>query len=204
MALLVAGLTAWCMQSSCADIKAATIDMDKLLLEAHIAKKEISVLKGEQDKYLKARKTRQEKLNELATKIKEIYAKLANKAMPKAERTNLSEQQDGLVGEYKSLAKDIKESDSRQIDAVRRKIARETRRLLDEFQVVIHSYASDNGYHWVIDTSGSSNSQISPLIYARNTEDITEHILEILNKAKPESKPGTTPEPGAAPTSDGG
>ena len=86
-------------------------------------------------------------------------------------------------------------------DRTKEKLAQSTRQLLDEIQQVIHQYAKDNGYHWIIDTSGVSNTQVSPLIYARDSTDVTEPILAILNKKaakeaediKPET-PKTTPE----------
>ena len=182
--LLVLGLIT-VSHASANDIKCATVDADKLLTEYHVAKKEISVLQVERDKYIKERDKRSQTLKEVETKIKGLITKLRDKAMPETERTTLTEEYEDLVSQYNAISKDLKESDLDQISEIKSKIAKATRKLLDEIHVVIRQYAKDNKYHWVIDTSGVTNTQISPLIYARQTTDITEEILTILNKDAP-------------------
>ncbi len=174
-----------------AQIKAATVDVNKLIVEYHVAKKEISALQAERDAYVKERVERQKSLKEVEDKLRAIFAKLRNKAMPKAERVNLDEQREELVSQHNALTKDLQESDRGQADQTKEKLAETSKRLLREIQQVIHQYAKDNGYQWIIDTSGTSNTQISPLVYARNAKDVTEELLAILNKDAP--KPKDTP-----------
>jgi Skp family chaperone for outer membrane proteins len=185
-------------QQTTADIKAATVDVNKLLTEYHVAKKQISVLQSERGKYTKEREERQKSLSEVADKIKALITKIRDKAMPQSERDNLREEYEELVSQYKALNKDLEESDLGQLKETKQKLALSTRQLLDEIQIVIHQYAKDKGYHWIIDTSGVSNTQISPLIYARDTTDVTEEILTILNKEAPKEEnpqpPKTKPE----------
>lgn len=192
---------AFTAQQTTADIKSATVDVNKLLTEYHVSKKKISALQAERNKYTKEREERQKSLNEVADKIKTLITKLRNKAMPQAEHDNLTEEYEVLVSQYKALNKDLEESDLDQTKETKEKLAQSTRQLLDEIQQVIHQYAKDNGYHWIIDTSGASNTQISPLIYARDSTDVTEPILAILNKKTPKEEedikpetPKTTPE----------
>ncbi len=185
-------------QQTTADIKSATVDVDKLITEYHVAKKKISALQAERNNYTQEREQRQKSLNEVADKIKAIITKLRDKAMPQSEHDNLTEEYEDLVSQYKALNKDIEESDLDQTKEIKEKLALATRQLLDEIQGVIQQYAKDNGYHWIIDTSGVSNTQISPLIYARDSKDVTQPILAILNKDAPVEEtpqtPQTTPE----------
>ncbi len=174
-----------------AQVKAATVDVNKLLVEYHVAKKEISALKAERDAYIKEREERQKSLKEVEDKLRGIFAKLRDKAMPKAERDNLNEKREDLVSQHNALTKDLRESDLGEINQTKKKLAETSKRLLGEIQQIIHQYAKDNGYQWIIDTSGTSNTQISPLIYARDAKDVTEELLAILNKDAP--KPKDTP-----------
>ncbi|MCP5538055.1 MAG: OmpH family outer membrane protein [Akkermansiaceae bacterium] len=186
-------LVALCQVAS-ADIKSATVNVNKLITEYHVAKKEISALQGERDEYVKEREERQKALKGVEDKLKALFAKLRDKAMPKAERDNLDEEKEDLVSQYNALTKDLKESDLGQINQTKEKLAAATRRLLDEIQIVIHQYAKDNGYHWIIDTSGVSNTQISPLVYAKDAKDVTEEILAILNKDAPKDEENSKPK----------
>lgn len=191
---IAVGLLAISSQNANADIKSATVDVNILITKYHVAKKKISALQAERSTYVKEREERQKALKEVEDKLKAIIAKLRDKAMPKAERDNLDEEREDLVSQYNALNKDLKESDLGQINETKQKLAEATRLLLDEIQIVIHQYAKDNGYHWIIDTSGVSNTQISPLVYAKDSKDVTDGILTILNKDAPKEEENSKPK----------
>lgn len=169
-------------QPGSADIKVASVDIDKILLHYQDAAKQLSYLKAGRDRYLISRNERQKQVNELALEIKAIYAKLKNKAMPRSERNHLMEKQEELIRQYQKLTEEIKESDDLQITDTKRKITIATRDILNDCSLVINDYAMKHGYQWVIETSGTTSSTISPLLYARNAVDITDEILALLNK----------------------
>jgi len=171
------------------DFKCATVDVNKLLTEYNIAMKEITLLKGEREKYDKDREGRMSTLTGVETKIKDLITKLKSKAMPKTERDTLMEEYQDLVSQHNALSKDLKESDRDQVQEIKKKMASATRRLLDEIHVVVQKYAKEHKYTWIMDTSGLSNTQISPLVYARDTKDVTKEILTILNKDAPKAEP---------------
>ncbi|MGB0776354.1 MAG: OmpH family outer membrane protein, partial [Akkermansiaceae bacterium] len=112
-------------------------------------------------------------------------AKIRSKETTAEEQKNLAQEYDDLVSQHRALTKDIQEQDREKITAIKSKLATETRILLDEITKVTNAYAKEKGYTWVIETSGVSNTQISPLVYAKGTIDITEEVLAILNKDAP-------------------
>ena len=178
-------------QASSADIKAATVDVDELLTRYHLAHNEITTLKADQKNHAKEHEERQKYLQEVSGKITVTITKIRNKTTPTTERDHLYVEFDDLVSQYKALHKDIDSSErdhAQEAKKTKQAIAQSTRQHLNEIQKVIHQYAKDNGYHWIIETSGASNSQISPLIYARDATDVTEPILAILNKEAPEEE----------------
>lgn len=182
-------------QTATAELKAITVDINKLFNEYHVTQKEMSVLKTERDNYLKERKDRQKSLTEVTDKIKTVMEKIRNKAMPKTEKDNLIEEYEELVSRYNALLKDFKESDHDQLRETKAKIAEARRKGLDAITKVVKQYAKDKGYHWIMETSGVSNTQISPLVYAKNAKDKTDEILAILNKDAPkEDKKKPTPD----------
>lgn len=171
-------------------IKCATVDANKLITEYHVAKKEIAELRKTRDQYTLESKERHKKLDDVEGKIKDLITKLRDKAMPKSERDTLMEEYEELASQHNALSKDLQEADRDQAREIKSAMAAATRRLLDEIHVVIHQYAKDHQYNWIIDTSGLSNSQISPLIYARKAPDVTGEILAILNKDAPKTQDG--------------
>ncbi|MBT8037049.1 MAG: OmpH family outer membrane protein [Verrucomicrobiae bacterium] len=178
-------------QTSLADIKAATVDVGQLLTGYHVAHNKIRELNADQKNHAKEHEERQQYLREVSGKITATLTKIRNKATPTTEQNQLYEEFDDLVSQYKVLHKDIetsKRDQAQKAAKTKKAIAQSTRQHLNEIQKVIHQYAKDNGYHWMIETSGASNSQISPLIYARDATDVTKPILSILNKEAPEDE----------------
>lgn len=165
------------------EIKVASVNIDQVLLHYQAAEKKLSYLKSGHERYLKSRNAKQIKINQLAIQIKATYAKLRNKAMPRSERNHLMDEQLDLIGQYETLAREIELSDKEQLAITKRKISSATQDILETCRSVISDYAAEHGYQWVMETSGSSSSQVSPLIYARKTVDITGDILAVLNES---------------------
>lgn len=176
------------VQLAGSEIKVITVDINHLFTNYHTTKKEMEVLKSEQATYLKEREERQKSIDEISEKIKVVIGKLRNKAMPKTERDNLLQEYQELVSQYSALNKDFQESDKDKLDETHEKIAIVRRNGLNEIKKVIAQYAKDHGYHWVMESSGVSNTQISPLVYARNADDKTDEILAILNQDAPKEE----------------
>ena len=102
--------------------------------------------------------------------------------MPSSDQASLRKNYNVLTLRHTELTQKPKESELTEKDKLDREIATLTRKHLDKIHATAQKYAKDNKYNWVIDTSGATNSQVSPLIYARETTDVTEEVLAILNK----------------------
>ena len=168
--------------AAASEIKVASVNIDKILLHYQDAAKQLAYLKAGRDRYLTSRNERQKQVNELALEIKAMFAKLKNKAMPRSERNLLTEKQEDLIRRYKKHTEEIKKSDDLQIAATKRKITIATQDILNECHLTINDFATKHGYHWVIETSGTTSSKISPLLYSREAVDVTDEIVSLLNE----------------------
>jgi Skp family chaperone for outer membrane proteins len=168
-----------------AEFKTMTVDINELYNNYHVTKKERAAFMATQDSYNKERNERKKALTEVTDKIQAIIVKLREKAMPEAEKKNLTAEYEELVSQYNALNKDFKESDRDKLNETKKNIAESRRKGLGEISIIVKKFAKDNGYRWVMETSGVSNTQISPLVYAKKTEDKTKEILTILNKDAP-------------------
>jgi Skp family chaperone for outer membrane proteins len=56
--------------------------------------------------------------------------------------------------------------------------------------------AGEEGFDWVLDGSGNTNTGVPLLLYAKSPNDLTDRVLASLGKAEPaaENKPETKPE----------
>ncbi len=169
-------------QADASEFKVASVNIDKILLHCEAADKELFYLKSRRDRYLKDRNSSQKKINALAIELKALQAKVKNKAMPRAERNILLKQRENLIAKYQSLTNEVQQSDDEQTYSTKQNITAATLRILKQCHLEINDYAKTHGYQWVLEKSGRTSSQTSPLIYARNAVDITDDILALLNK----------------------
>ncbi len=172
--------------TSAQTIKCATVDLNTLLLEYHISKRVISDLEVQKAKHQSARSELNHTFTELEGQIKTLVPKLKSKNLTPSGRASLTEKYQILLRRYKSLDLKLNEPEQGEIVQIKAQIAVATRTFIDEINLVVAQYARENKYHWIIETSGVSNTQTSPLIYARDTTDITAAILAIINRDAPE------------------
>ena len=120
------------------------------------------------------------------TKVSEAMASLREEILKQAETTEAREiyrgRADKLVNQYQSLERAINEIENLHLKQAKIDLSIFIQTSLGEIHAMIHQYARDHQYDWIIDTSGRSSSTISPLIYARDAEDITDKILQHINQ----------------------
>ena len=97
-------------------------------------------------------------------------------------RETYRDRADKLVNQYQSLERAINEIENLHLKQAKIDLSIFIQTSLGEIHAMIHQYARDHQYDWIIDTSGRSSSTISPLIYARDAEDITDKISERINQ----------------------
>ncbi|MGB0992727.1 MAG: OmpH family outer membrane protein, partial [Akkermansiaceae bacterium] len=145
-----------------AAFKCATVDANTLIKKYHRADTKLAKLVADRDAYAKEREQQMVTIKETEAKVNACIAKIRSKETTAEEQKNLAQEYDDLVSQHRALTKDIQEQDREKITAIKSKLATETRILLDEITKVTNAYAKEKGYTWVIETSGVSNTQISP------------------------------------------
>ena len=168
-----------------ADIRCATVNMELLLPKYDKSLNQIKALKAKLLKYRQDKMTLEKRRQEMGQTIKDMGKKILQLATPPPKGSDLRNEYNALNSEYRSLGKDIQELESEHIITIRMELTMMSRKSLDEIQAAVQQYAREKGYQWVIETSGASNTRISPLIYAKNATDITEEMIPILNKDEP-------------------
>ena len=186
-----------------AELKTMTVDINSLYENYHVTQKAKAVLQNEHDAHIKQRQERRQSISQINKELKKVVTKLRTKAIPKVEKDSLSQQYKKLVDQYNTLSKDTTTTDNKQLHETKEKLAKARREGLNTITAVIKQFAKDNGYHWVMETSGRSSTQLSPLVFAKKTENKTEEILALLNKNAPEEEKEDELDPEEAEENDG-
>ena len=67
-------------------------------------------------------------------------------------------------------------------------MVQKTRELLQDVQNIVRKIAEEEGIDHVFEVSGKSSSQLPSLIYIRNATDLTDRVIEELNRNQPEKE----------------
>ena len=132
------------------------------------------------------------------TAYKEIYAdlQLRRKALdenpPKIDaetRKRLTREYTVKLQEAKSLLEDFESFRSERV----REIDAEAVAGMKQRLAIIHStaeqLAKEEGYDWVLDASGNTNTGVPLLLYAKKSNDLTARVLAALGPAQPAATP---------------
>lgn len=175
-------LSAWMPSTAAADTRCATVNADELLKNYKKANDHRQALLAKRDQH----KQRLATLVARRTKVSESMASLREEIIKQAETTEAREtyrdRADKLVNQYQSLNLAINEIENLHLKQAKKDLSILIQSSLNEIHTMIHQYARAHQYDWIIDTSGRSSSTISPLIYARDAEDITDKISEHINQ----------------------
>ena len=179
---LLAALTAWTALNAKADIRCARVDVDLLLKHYQKTTKQREALLAKQAQYHERLGTLLSRRQKLTRAMDALLNEMEQQQEPGQAHETYQARLRDLQNQHRSLTKSINELENLHLKQAKQDLSSLVRSSLDEIHAIIHRYARDQQYHWVIETSGLSSSQMSPLIYARNAPDITQQVLALINE----------------------
>lgn len=179
---LFATVTSWTTFSAKADIRCATVDVDVLLKHYQKTIKQRESLLARQAQYHERLGTLLSRRQKLTQAMESLFNEMERQQdAGQAHETYHGRLRD-LQNQHRSLTESINELENLHLKQAKQDLSSLVRSSLDDIHAIIHRYAQEQQYHWVIETSGLSSSQMSPLIYARDAPDITQQLLALINE----------------------
>lgn len=90
--------------------------------------------------------------------------------------------------EHASLKREHEQDRSKRLELLNRNMVGKTRELLHDVQGTVRKVAEEEGIDHVFEVSGKSSSQLPSLIYIRNATDLTDRVIEELNRNQPKKE----------------
>jgi len=175
-------LSAWVPATAAADTRCATVNADEILKNYKKANDYRKALLAKRDQHKQRLATLVARRSKASESMASLRKEIIQQAETKEAREVYRDRADKLVNQYQSLDRAINEIENLHLKEAKKDLSVLIQRSLNEIHTKIAQYARDHQYHWIIDTSGRSSSTISPLIYARDAEDITDKISEYINQ----------------------
>lgn len=161
----------------------AVVDMDAVFRQYH---RKLSVEKKVQAQIDALRtSSRVLAVQEADAKLKELASTVRDKQMPAETRELAAQEFDSLAIEYQGLLREMEE----YLNAEKRKATLYLVENLEAIMLEVRTETSligkEQDFDLVLEKSGKTSSQISPIIYLREKTDITDIVLERLNAQSP-------------------
>lgn len=160
------------------------IDLDRAFNEFFKTKLADTQLKQQADEFNDERKTLVadfEKLQESFNKARDEAQNTALSEDARNEKRNEAEDKLVALREHEAKIRRFDESRRKQLDDQSRRMRK---RIVDEILEAIKSYAQTEGLFAVVDSSAQSLNGVECILYNDAKADITDTILDVLNKGK--------------------
>jgi outer membrane protein len=97
--------------------------------------------------------------------------------------------------EAKSLEEDLESFRTEKNREINAEMVAGMRARLDLIRSTAEKIAREEGYDWVFDSSGQTNTGVPLVLYAKNPNDLTDRVLAAMGPTKTEAKSGSTKPP---------
>lgn len=160
------------------------VNLDKVFDEFYKTKLADGQLKEQAEQYRTERTKMVDDFKKLQDDFKSARDEAQNTALSEeARNTRRSEAEEKLVElrEMENKIRRFEESRRRQLDEQTRRVRS---KLVDEIKETLATMARDKSYTAVLDSSGENLNGVSTVIYYDAKLDITDALIELLNKGK--------------------
>lgn len=170
---------------SAGQLKVATVNMSTLLNEYHKTKAAEREEKIETENIRKLDAERVSSIQAMVEELKKLQKEFNDPSLSAEKRKQIA----GVANDRQSTLAALQKERKEFIDRSRRSLNQKMVGLMDEIrsQVVsaVNAHAATQEADFVFDESGLTSNQVPFLVYIRDREDITDDVLQMLNKEAP-------------------
>lgn len=169
-------------------LKLATVSMERLFNEYHETSKTQREINIERARIQRDNNSRLANIREIDSKLQKIREELKKEDLGEKERNDLLAESQEFSQDGKSKERERTEFLERRNRALSEKMRKQMRGILVKIQRTVSERAKEGNYDFIFDASGNSNQGIPFVLHARDTTDLTNSLLEELNKDAEESE----------------
>ncbi|NNC87748.1 MAG: OmpH family outer membrane protein [Akkermansiaceae bacterium] len=165
---------------SLAGPKIATVDVNKLFSSYEVTKE--AQAKLDQQREALRNDPRLKVINETIEELKKLRSEIRDEDLPEASRENYFRTFQMKSHELRSLQRDTLQHLEDQKRELNLQMVARTKEILAEISGVVASVGKSAGYDLVLESGGSTSSQVPCLLYIRDATDITDLVLAELQE----------------------
>jgi len=165
--------------------KIATVAIDDIMAKYHLSQKDIAEFKAAKAKL--EENPRRKAVTQLENNILENNEKLRTMDPTDEEQPTLFAKGRELQSSLQELLIEWNKYQAGEMRTITEDFINSVNLRNSEIQEVIRQISEAEGIDWVIETSGTTSSQVPVVLYIRESTDVTDKVIKILNKDSPEA-----------------
>lgn len=197
LSILAAAAVLPCSAQPASSPKVATVDMQELLKQHPLTKGEFEYMNQERAKVQKDNEERIVKLKEIEKELNTLRDEMQQPSQTDSKKQELFHKWQGRQQEGLALDRERTELFRRRNQAINEMMAQRIKKLMEEIRKVVEVQAKKDGYDHVLDRSALGSSMVPPLLYTKDSTDITASLIKLISESTPTSE-GATPAPASA------
>lgn len=183
-------LAATPLQAQIASAKIGTVDMNKIFSSYYKTKEAETRINEARASAKKELDDRMDNYKKNLDGINKLNEDLQKAELSKDAKESKSKQRDEKINETRNLEREITEFRTTREKQLQEQAVRMRNGIVEEITKLVQEKVKSEAYDIVLDRSGSSLNGVPILLYAKDSMDFSEEIINSLNK----NKPGATPE----------
>ena len=173
-----------CHAAVAQDQRVVFLDLDRVFNDYHKTKLADQQLKDQAEEFNDERKQLVEEYEELEETFNTVRAEAQNMALSEEVRNEKRDEAEERLIELRKKERNVRRFEENRRKQLEEQQRRMRKRIVKEIREVIETYARENSYSAVLDLSGQSLNGVETVIYADLKMDITDDIIEHLNKGQ--------------------
>lgn len=183
----VAGLVAcWGLVGArAADTRIVFVNMDRIFNDFYKTKLADTQLKEQAQQVMDERKKLQADFDKLQADFNKLRDDAQNTALTEEVRTQRRTSAEEKLVEVRDFEQKIRRFDETRRKQMEDQSRRMRKRIVDEIRDTIQTYARNQMFSAVLDTSGQTLNGIETVLYTEPRMDVTGEIIDVLNRSRP-------------------
>jgi outer membrane protein len=190
---MVIAAVGFVLQTSAADTKIATVDLQKVFDKYYKTVRSNLALQQEASEMEKERKRMVDSAKGKEGEWQKLMYKSEDQALSADERAKAKKDAETKFTDVKTGEEAIQEYDRAAGAKLREKRRQRTDDILKEIREVLNAMAKSSGYSLVLDVSGESANMAPVVLYTNGANDLTDTLIKELNAGAPATPPAETP-----------
>lgn len=184
-AAFVLGLCSIGFPANAADLKIATVDLQKVFEKYYKTVRSTTALKQEAADMQKERQDMIDAAKKQDSELQKLMEKADDQAVSDQERAKSKKAAAEKLTEVQTAEQYIKKYDNISGAKLREKERQRRDEIVKEIRTVLEADAKAGGYTLVLDVSGESANMAPVVLYSNGANDLTDNLIKELNAGAP-------------------